>query len=49
MIVFLQRLKTTSFICTGGYFKTFTKTVTYNCLEVPCVNSHLKGTYMKQY
>ena len=41
LIVFLQILKTTSFICTGGHFNTF--------MEVPCVHFHLKRTDKKQH
>ena len=50
LIVFLHKLKTTSFICTGAHFNTFTEQKgTYESLEVLCVYFHLKRTDTKQY
>ena len=50
MIVFLYRFRTTSFICAGSHFNTFTeKKGTYECIVLPCVHFHLKITDMKQY
>ena len=49
MIVFLQRLKITTFICTGHFEGFYWKKGAYNCLDVTCVHLHLKRNNMKHY